>query len=181
MASENTVVSTDPIFRPSDIAVAPDGSVFIADWQDPVVGGHNMLDFERGRIFRLAPISHRGSVPDLDLESDDGLLAAFGSPNQATRYRAYEELMLRGEDERRALLVRAWQGQSEPAKARALWMLSGLGRVGAAALEEAFPVERPAVSGACAARCLACTGRTTWGGCLSCPRIRTRRCGAKSH
>ena len=143
MEPENTVVSTDPMFRPSDIAVAPDGSVLISDWQDPVVGGHNMLDIERGRIFRLAPIGHRVSVPELDLETDDGVMAAFGSPNQATRYRAYEELMLRGEDERRDLMVRVWQGQSETTKARALWILSGLGTEGGAALEEAFQSHDP--------------------------------------
>ena len=143
MEAENTVASTDPIFRPSDIAVAPDGSVFISDWQDPVVGGHNMLDIERGRIFRLAPISHRTAVPELDLESDEGLLAAFGSPNQATRFRGYQELMLRGEEDRRRVLLRAWRGEHESTMARALWTLAGLGEDGAAALEEAFESEDP--------------------------------------
>ena len=143
MDSENTVASTDPIFRPSDIAVAPDGSVFISDWQDPVVGGHNMLDIERGRIFRLAPIGHRSSIPDLDLETDDGLLAAFGSPNQATRYRGYQELMLRGTDERRDLLMRAWRGQIDTARARAVWLLAGLGDAGREVLDEAFSSDDP--------------------------------------
>ena len=143
MESENTVASTDPIFRPSDIAVAPDGSVFVSDWQDPVVGGHNMLDIERGRIFRLAPIGHRGSVPTLDLESEDGLLAAFGSPNQATRYRGYQELLLRDEEERTKILLRAWRGERDSTRARALWLLAGLGHEGAAALDEAFDSEDP--------------------------------------
>ena len=143
MEAENTVASTDPIFRPSDLAVAPDGAVFIADWQDPVVGGHNMLDIERGRIFRLAPAEHRSSVPTLELETEGGVLAAFGSPNQATRYRAYQELMLRGEEERAALLLRAWRDGSEALKARALWMLAGLGDDGKAALEEALGSSDP--------------------------------------
>ena len=138
MGSENTVASTDPVFRPSDLAVAPDGAVFIADWQDPVVGGHNMLDIERGRIFRLAPAGHRSSVPVFELETEAGVLAAFGSPNQATRYRAYQELSLRGEEERRAILLRAWDDGSEALKARALWMLAGLGDDGKAALDEAL-------------------------------------------
>ncbi len=138
MEAENTVASTDPIFRPSDLAVAPDGAVFIADWQDPVVGGHNMLDIQRGRIFRLAPIGHRSSVPALDLDSDDGVLFAFGSPNQAMRYRAYQELMLRGADERTALILQAWRDGTETLKARALWILAGLGAEGTAALEEAL-------------------------------------------
>ena len=143
MEAENTVTSTDPIFRPSDIAVAPDGSLFVADWQDPVVGGHAMFDIERGRIFRIAPIGHRGSVPELDLESDAGLLAAFGSPNQATRYRAYQELVLRSEDERRELLLEAWQSPGESLRARALWLLAPLGEAGRRALEEAQEADDP--------------------------------------
>lgn len=143
MDSENTVASTDPVFRPSDLAVAPDGSVFISDWQDPVVGGHNMLDIDQGRIFRLAPAGHRSVVPDLDLETDDGVLAAFGSPNQATRYRGYQELMLRSEDERRRILLEAWRGSSETLRARALWPLAALGEGGEAALQEAFEAEDP--------------------------------------
>lgn len=143
MDSENTVASTDPMFRPSDIAVAPDGSVFISDWQDPVVGGHNMLDIERGRIFRLAPIGHRSSIPELDLESDDGLLAAFGSPNQATRFRGYQELMLRATDERRDLLMRAWRGSAVASRARAVWLLAGLGEAGREVLDEAFESDDP--------------------------------------
>ena len=143
MDAENTVISTDPLFRPSDIAVAPDGSVFVADWQDPVVGGHNMLDIERGRIFRLAPAGSPHSLPELDLETDDGLLAAFGSPNQATRYRAYQELTLRGEGDRLRVLLKAWRDGSAITKARSLWLLAALGEEGAGALSEAFASSDP--------------------------------------
>ncbi len=141
--AENTVVSTDPVFRPSDIAVAPDGSVFVADWQDPVVGGHDMRDIERGRIFRLAPISHRFVAPALDLESDEGLVAAFSSPNQATRYRGYQELALRTEGERLRILLGAWRDGAETTRARSLWMLAGLGAEGRSALGEAFESDDP--------------------------------------
>ena len=82
---ENTVSSTDPNFRPSDIVVAPDGSLYFCDWYDPVVGGHNMDDVEKGRIYRLAPRGFKPRKPEVDLESPEGLAAAFRSPAQSIR------------------------------------------------------------------------------------------------
>ncbi|WP_373517616.1 PVC-type heme-binding CxxCH protein, partial [Pricia sp.] len=52
---ENLVKSKDDWFRPDDVTVAPDGSLFISDWYDGGVGGHKAEDIERGRIYRLAP------------------------------------------------------------------------------------------------------------------------------
>jgi putative heme-binding domain-containing protein len=91
---EDIVTSTDNWFRPSAIRVAPDGSVFVADWYDPGVGGHGMGDTTRGRVYRLAPKEHRYQVPKVDLESNEGLLAALGSPNLAVRYMAMAKLRL---------------------------------------------------------------------------------------
>ena len=45
----------DQWFRPADVCVAPDGSLIIADWYDPGVGGHAAGDQVRGRIYRVAP------------------------------------------------------------------------------------------------------------------------------
>jgi len=43
-------------FRPSDVVVGPDGSIYISDWYDPGVGGHGAGDREAyGRIVRLSP------------------------------------------------------------------------------------------------------------------------------
>lgn len=47
--------SKDTWFRPVDVCVAPDGSVFVADWYDPGVGGNYAGDQSRGRIYRVAP------------------------------------------------------------------------------------------------------------------------------
>jgi putative membrane-bound dehydrogenase-like protein len=85
---EDMVTSSDTWFRPSDICVAPDGSVFVADWYDPGVGGHGMGDTTRGRVYRLAPKGHKYEVPKVDLETTRGVLAALASPNLAVRYMA---------------------------------------------------------------------------------------------
>src|SRR5437879_6378023 len=86
------VTSTDNWFRPSDVCVAPDGSVFISDWYDPGVGGHGMGDTTRGRIYRLAPKGNRPSVPKVELDSEQGLLVAWASPNLAVRHMAIAKL-----------------------------------------------------------------------------------------
>ena len=50
----------DQWFRPSDVCVAPDGSLIVADWYDPGVGGHRQGDVDRGRLFRV--VSARSEV-----------------------------------------------------------------------------------------------------------------------
>ena len=44
------LTTTDNWYRPADVAIAPDGSLFVADWYDPGVGGHGMGDHEAGNI-----------------------------------------------------------------------------------------------------------------------------------
>jgi putative heme-binding domain-containing protein len=86
---EDMVTSTDNWFRPSDVCVAPDGSVMVADWYDPGVGGHGMGDTERGRIYRITPKGHQGyKVPKVDLETNEGIVTALGSPALSVRYMA---------------------------------------------------------------------------------------------
>ncbi len=58
-------------FRPSDVAVAADGSILVADWYDPGVGGHAMGDREGyGRILRLVPQGHAAGWGRLDTSID---------------------------------------------------------------------------------------------------------------
>ena len=83
----------DKWFRPSDVKVAPDGSLIVADWYDPGVGGHNMQDLDRGRLFRVTPKGHTGyKIPKFDFTTPEGCIEALKNPNSATRYVAWQAL-----------------------------------------------------------------------------------------
>jgi putative membrane-bound dehydrogenase-like protein len=122
---EDMVTSTDNWFRPSDICVAPDGSVFVADWYDPGVGGHGMGDITRGRIYRLAPKGNLPNVPKVDLSGREGILAGLSSPNQAVRYMATAKLFA-SQDKKglaRWLVRMSEDDESRPwVRARAAWV-----------------------------------------------------------
>ena len=114
----------DRWFRPSDVQVAPDGSLIVADWYDPGVGGHRMGDLDRGRLFRVTPKDHKGyKLPKLDFKSIDGLIAAIQNPNNSVKYIAWMGLHKRQNDAKPALLKLA-QHQNPRMRARALWLLS---------------------------------------------------------
>ena len=124
---EHLLTSKDDWFRPSDVCVAPDGSVFVADWNDPGVGGHNMGDRDlstmRGRVYRLAPLGHRYSVPKIDVKTIDGAVAALKSPNMETRYLGWIELNKMQEKAEDAL-TRLWNDNDPRLRARALHLLA---------------------------------------------------------
>lgn len=118
--------SADRWFRPSDVCVAPDGSIFVADWYDPGVGGHGMGDVEKGRIYRIAPQGSVWSVPKSDLASVTGAVAALASPNLSTRATALERLAKEPEAAAKALAA-ALEGPADSRHAARLsWALGGL-------------------------------------------------------
>ncbi len=125
LTTEHTVKAGDTWFRPSDVAVGPDGAVYISDWYDPAVGGHQMKDIERGRIYRLAPAGFRAVSPRLELDREAGLAAALRSPAQSVRYLAWMRLNERGPAALPALLTMA-RSADPVLRARALWLLGGI-------------------------------------------------------
>ncbi|MEZ0486377.1 PVC-type heme-binding CxxCH protein [Fibrella aquatica] len=116
----------DQWFRPSDVCVAPDGSLIIADWYDPGVGGHQAGDQDRGRIFRLAPPNSTWSVPKTDVSTVEGAITALQSPNMSARYMGWTALHNLGTKAEKPL-AKLYKSATNPRmKARALWLLSQL-------------------------------------------------------
>ena len=110
-------------FRPSDVAVAPDGSLIAADWYDPGVGGHGMGDITRGRLFRVTTkAAEKFQVPSFKLDTVEGAVAALKSPNEEQRYLAWQSL--KKLDGREALTKLFEDAKALPQhRARALWAL----------------------------------------------------------
>lgn len=146
-AELNVVLSCpdDKWFRPVDVGTAPDGSIFVADWYDPGVGGHNLRDWTRGRIYRLAPTGSNYTKPTVpDVATLEGAIAAVASPNQATRFLGFQALNQNSTDEATQSLVTLTQSANPVIRARALWLLRPRGDAGRQALMAATKDADPA-------------------------------------
>lgn len=132
----------DKLFRPSDVCVAPDGSLIISDWYDPGVGGHQMAGVNKGRLFRVAPPGKPYRVPQQDLTTAEGAVKALQSPNLSTRYQAWEKLHSMGPEAEQALLT-LWKGDEPRMKARALWLLTKMEGRGDHYVNEALKDQNP--------------------------------------
>lgn len=128
----------DQWFRPSDVCVAPDGSLIVADWYDPGVGGHRQGDIDKGRLFRVAPENSKWSVPTYNYETVEGAIEALKSPNVAARYLAYQALKSNITDSEKGL-AEMFRTDSNPVfQARALWLLGQYSSTPASYINEAI-------------------------------------------
>lgn len=97
------VQSTDKNFRPVDMEFAPDGSLYVVDWHNVLIGHmqHNardpLRDHQHGRIYRITypsrPLVEPAKVAGASI---DELLDNLTLPEYRTRYRSRREL--RGRD-----------------------------------------------------------------------------------
>lgn len=97
------IKSTDGNFRPVDMEFAPDGSLYLVDWHNVLIGHmqHNARDPYRdhvhGRIYRITyPSRPLVDAPEIVDASIDELLENLKLPEYRARYRTKREL--RGRD-----------------------------------------------------------------------------------
>lgn len=109
--------SEDPNFRPVDLEFAPDGSLYLIDWHNVLIGHmqHNqrdpLRDHTHGRIYRVTypsrPLVKPAQVADAPI---DTLLDNLKLPEYRTRYRTRREL--RGRDSSEVLAhLKTWIGK----------------------------------------------------------------------
>ena len=120
----------ETLFRPSDIAVGPDGALYVSDWIDARVGGHQDLDDTlSGAIYRIAPKGFVSNVPAFDAATIDGLITALRSPAVNVRAIGFEGLKARGASAVNA--VAALLNDPSPyMRGRAIYLLYQLGPEG---------------------------------------------------
>jgi glucose/arabinose dehydrogenase len=93
------MVSSDGNFRPVDFEFAPDGSLYMIDWHNVLIGHmqHNardpLRDHQHGRIYRITYPSRPLVKPaEVDGASVETLLENLKLPEYRTRYRSRREL-----------------------------------------------------------------------------------------
>jgi len=96
---QDLMQSSDMNFRPVDLEFAPDGSLYVADWHNVLIGHmqHNardpLRDHTHGRIYRITYPSRPLVVPaKVAGASVDELLNNLLLPEYRTRYRTRREL-----------------------------------------------------------------------------------------
>jgi len=134
------ISSSDPNFRLVDLEFAPDGSLFVLDWHNALIGHmqHSARDPKRdrehGRIYRVThatrPLVRAPVIAEASVEQ---LIQVLEESESRTRQRARSEL--RGRKSADVMpAVRAWAASLDPADPRhdrhaceALWVSCGFG------------------------------------------------------
>jgi mono/diheme cytochrome c family protein len=151
---QDLITSTDRNFRPVDMEIAPDGSLYVADWHNILIGHmqHNardpLRDHVHGRIYRVTYPSRPLLTPaKIDGASIEQLLENLKEPEYRTRYRTRREL--RGRDTQEVLAaVEKWlagldknDANYEHNRLEALWVTWGANQVNQTLLREMLKSE----------------------------------------
>lgn len=125
--------SKDGNFRPADFEFAPDGSLYVVDWQNVLIGHmqHNardpLRDHEHGRIYRVTyPARPLVDPAKVDGASVAQLLENLKLPEYRARHRSRRELQEHPADKVNAAVSEWIGGLDESDSNYERWLLEGL-------------------------------------------------------
>jgi putative membrane-bound dehydrogenase-like protein len=117
-------------FRPSDVTVGVDGAIYVADWFDPRVGGHeDKDDSTSGAIYRIAPKGFATRIPTVDTATLEGQAEALRSSAVNVRALGFQGLLARGAAAIPAL-DKLLADENPYIRSRAVWLMARLGEPG---------------------------------------------------
>jgi mono/diheme cytochrome c family protein len=148
------IKSTDKNFRPVDMEFAPDGSLYVIDWHNVLIGHmqHNardpLRDHAHGRVYRITYPSRPLVTPAKIVDATvDELLDNLKLPEFRSRYRTRRELRARDHDEVSTKLS-AWakgldknDPRYEHQLLEALWTSWGLNKIDTDILDQVLNAE----------------------------------------
>ena len=157
------LASTDPLFRPVNLTVGPDGALYVLDMHravvehpewipDPMEAELDLYEGDdRGRIYRVVPA---GGLPagladfrDFDRSRPGELLDALSSPNRWRRLTAQRLLVEEFAEDPPETVVRGLRerlGNAAPlGRLHALWTLNGIGALDRESVGAAFGDPEP--------------------------------------
>ncbi|HKI20743.1 MAG TPA: PVC-type heme-binding CxxCH protein, partial [Isosphaeraceae bacterium] len=153
------LASSDPAFRPVNLATGPDGALTIVDMYRELVehpqfvpeSARGTVDFrrwhDRGRIWRVRPKSTAAPVgrrPNLSQASVPELVALLGHSNGWWRMTAQRLLVERQDRAAVPLLIAALKDTRNPlTRLHALWSLAGLDAVDTAVMSQMIADPHP--------------------------------------
>lgn len=115
----------------SDILVGVDGALYVADWFDPMVGGHGAADRQHiGKIYRIAP---KGFKPSEKLTNTAEEMLA--SPAHNVRFAGFQKFKQIGAASF-ARVQKLFASENSWIAARVIWLYPYLGEQGIAVLKE---------------------------------------------
>ncbi len=155
--------STDPLFRPVDMATAPDGSMYVVDMYHGIIqegqwaqkGSYLRAKIEQyqldkvvslGRIWRITyeGLGRDETQPRMLDETPSQIVEHLSHPNGIWRDLAQQELIYRGDTTVSPTLVdMALSHENKLARYHAMWTLEGLGTLSRAVIDKLFTDKDP--------------------------------------
>ena len=146
------LASSDRSFRPVNMSVGPDGSLYVLDIHREVIEHPEWIPDEleekmdlnagkdQGRIYRIVPKENWSPISsDFNMDDVKGLVSFLGSKNQWTRTTAQRLLVTNNRQEAIPFLEAQFENSEDDlARLHSLWTLEGLGDLKTSVLKKAL-------------------------------------------